>query len=244
MPSELNNAIWVQTGNADKYNAQEAFINFMLLRDSIIYIGYDSRASSLPNWMSEFVYTGFNIKTTDVSLKVYAKFYPAGPVTLGGNMAAGAVGAATNYIVAAKEGESLALIKYATPINYDVAENLTTGDQYYLDRAYTLTSVPLELNVSTWIKTRNNDKANTSDSFLMFTLTRDAVVYVAYDSRATSLPVWLSGFANTGLTLGTTDVTLKIYAKFYAAGQVTLGGNMATGTAGAVTNYLILAKDN
>jgi hypothetical protein len=33
----------------------------------------------------------------------------------------------------------------------------------------------------------------------------------------------------TGLTLGTCDVTLKVYAKMYPASSVMLGGNMAAG---------------
>ncbi|MDD5348246.1 MAG: right-handed parallel beta-helix repeat-containing protein, partial [Candidatus Omnitrophica bacterium] len=118
------------------------------------------------------------------------------------------------------------IIKYVQPTQNAVAFNLVSGSQYYTDRAYTLTTVPAELSTATWIRTRNGDKSNTSAEFLKFTLTQDGMVYVAYDSRASSRPNWMSDFVNTGMTIGTTDVSLKVYAKFYPAGQVTLGGNM------------------
>jgi hypothetical protein len=242
LPADLSGASWIKTGNAEKTNTSDSFLTFTLNRDAVVYVAYDSRATSLPNWMSSFTNTGLVLKTTDVQLKVYAKFYNAGKITLGGNLATGAVGAATNYVLIAKQGTQLALIKYVQPTRCLVAENLGIGSQYYTDRTYTITDLPVELSNASWIKTGNADKANTSETFLTFTLTQDAMVYVAYDSRATSLPNWLSGFTNTGLVLKTTDVQLKVYAKFYTAGPVTLGGNMAAGAAGAATNYIVTAK--
>jgi hypothetical protein len=243
LPAELNTATWIKTGNAEKTSTSDTFLSFNLNRDAMLYVAYDSRAASLPTWMSGFINTGLVIKTTDVQLKLYAKFQAAGRVTLGGNLAAGAAGAATNYVVVAKEAAALPLIKYVSPAKYPVADNLGVGSQYYSDRTYTITEFPTELGTASWIKTGNAEKTNTSDSFLTFTLNRDAVVYVAYDSRATSLPNWMSGLTNTGLVIKTTDVQLKIYAKFYAAGPVTLGGNLAAGAAGAATNYLVIVKE-
>jgi hypothetical protein len=243
VPSELSIASWIKTGNADKTNTSDSFLSFTLMKDAMVYVAYDSRATSLPNWLSGFTNTGLTLKTTDVTLKIYAKFYSAGKVTLGGNLAAGAAGAGTNYLVIAKESASLPFIQYVQPSKYPVAENLNVGSQYYIDRTYTLTEVPSELTVASWIKTGNADKTNTSESFLTFSLTRDAMVYVAYDSRATSLPNWLSEFTNTGSVLKTTDVQLKIYAKFCSAGKVTLGGNMAAGAAGAGTNYVVIIQE-
>ena len=49
----------------------------------------------------------------------------------------------------------------------------------------------------------------------------DVTVYVAFDNRS-SIPVWLSDFADTGYNLKT-DVQFSIYAKDFPPGNVTLG---------------------
>ena len=48
-----------------------------------------------------------------------------------------------------------------------------------------------------------------------------------------------SGFVDTGLQLTTTQTTYTIYSVAVTAGTVTLGGNQATGAAGASDMYLI-----
>jgi len=135
-----------------------------------------------------------------------------------------------------------------TPSSYTVA-NLNTGDLYYLDRTYSLTSVPSELStgIEEWIKTRNNDKSNTtSNDFLQFTISQDSTVYVAYDSRAVSLPNWLSAnFSPTSLTVGVTDSDMgyfEVYQKTFAAGTVSLGGNLAVPASGAGSNYIVIVQ--
>lgn len=124
---------------------------------------------------------------------------------------------------------------------YQVIYNgLTGGNSVYLDRAYTLTTVPNSVDGYTYIKSANEDKENTSTNFLSFAINMDAKVYVAYDNRVTALPNWLSTWANTNEILGTTDVGLKLYAKDFVAGPVTLGGNLAAGASGAGSNYIVV----
>ena len=69
-----------------------------------------------------------------------------------------------------------ASVSIITPSAYTVS-NLNVGDTYYLDRTYTVTSIPTELatGAEEWIKTQNNDKSNTTSSnFLQFTTKEDA----------------------------------------------------------------------
>jgi lysophospholipase L1-like esterase len=126
---------------------------------------------------------------------------------------------------------------------------LGVGDLYYLDRSYTLTSIPPDLmgeNVL-WVKTKNGDKYNTSPSFLQFEISQNVTVYVAYDSRASSIPTWLSGFTKTALTIGVSDTGLghfDVYSKSFSPGSVVLGGNMASGAVGSKTNYIVVVKKN
>ena len=124
---------------------------------------------------------------------------------------------------------------------YDVLDGgLSTGQLVYTDRAYTFTSIPAWLVGATYIRTANDDKFQADENFLTFSISRDAMGYVAYDTRATLLPDWLSAWTDTGEeVLGTTDVSLRIYTVLFPAGAVSLGGNLASGAFGAQTNYSV-----
>jgi len=99
---------------------------------------------------------------------------------------------------------------------------LYNGMEYYTDRTYTVTSVPgAYLGMD-----------------LTFELFSDVTVYVAYDSRATSLPNWMSGFTYTGNNIYTslsTQPHLKVYSKSYFEGDcVNFGANKAPGFSGTL----------
>ncbi len=113
---------------------------------------------------------------------------------------------------------------------------------YYSDRDYVITSMPSYLESVLGIRTANNDKNETSETWITFGIDRDADIYIAYDQRATSLPNWMSGYAAVGETIGTTDpgADFDLYKKACSAGGVVLGGNMAPGAAGAESNYIVL----
>jgi len=118
------------------------------------------------------------------------------------------------------------------------------GDTYYLDRTYTLTSIPTMLDGGVWLLTENDDKTNSRSDYLEFTVDRDVDVYVAFTPTATSLPTWLQGFEDTAESLGVTAgaPTLRLYREFYASGSfVTLGGNVAAGiSGGGNNNYIVI----
>ena len=121
---------------------------------------------------------------------------------------------------------------------------LVDGVEYYTDRGYQLTGVPLLYENMDAIITPNNDR-NRKDvrDYLTFTMPYDGAVYVAYDGRATSLPQWMNGFVDTGDTLKTSlssQPYLKIFVHNYAQGDViNLGGNKAPGFAGKASNYIV-----
>jgi hypothetical protein len=127
---------------------------------------------------------------------------------------------------------------------------LGVGNQYYLDRTYTLTYIPAELTGENivWIMTKNDDQNNTSSSYLQFNLSQNCTVYVAYDSREITLPYWLAdNFSPTGLQIGVSDIMghFDVYASnSLLSGTVILGGNMASGASGASTNYIVIVKQN
>jgi hypothetical protein len=126
-----------------------------------------------------------------------------------------------------------------------VLSYLEEGDCYYIDKTYPLTTIPEELSGCLWIKTANGDKDDTSLDYITLTNTCPSVVYVGYDWRATQVPAWLSNnFTDTGLQVAVYDDTyfLNIWEKAYSAGQVVLGGNMASPAAGALSNYVVFLK--
>src|SRR5215813_11257973 len=86
---------------------------------------------------------------------------------------------------------------------YQVQNNaFSVGAMMYLDRAYTLTTVPSIVSGQTYIETANADKVVTpgSSSFMTFKVTQSAKVYVAHDSHITVRPTWLTqNFMDTGV---------------------------------------------
>jgi N-acetylneuraminic acid mutarotase len=120
---------------------------------------------------------------------------------------------------------------------------LHTGTVYYTDRDYVITTVPSALTDAPFIKTACNDKVSKASSQITFNLAEDATVYVAYDPRATALPAWLSGWKKLTDKLGINDAKItsfNLYSKDYSAGAVSLGGNMASPAAGALSQYLVI----
>jgi len=124
---------------------------------------------------------------------------------------------------------------------------LTEGNEYFIDRSYTLTSIPSVLTDGIWIMTANNDKFVTSADYISFNIDRQCKVYVAFDSRATSLPNWLNGnFTPTPYTIGVSDQYMNhfnVYEQTFFPGTVTLGGNLASGSSGVGSNYIVIVVE-
>jgi chitodextrinase len=127
-----------------------------------------------------------------------------------------------------------------------VTAELVEGDQYYVDRNYTVVDIPGQYEGSLWIKTANDDKYDTSEEFLSFTVNQNVTVYVGFDLRAVSLPTWVTGdFTSTGDGIGVSDVEaspLGLWSRDFPAGDVVLGGNMASGASGAGSMYVVLLR--
>lgn len=117
---------------------------------------------------------------------------------------------------------------------------LSMGNEYYVDRSYTLTGIPANMEGLQMIMPANNDKNQTAVPYWSFDVSEATIVFVAYDSRATSLPDWMSSYTATGNQINTTDVPLDVYAIDVQAGTVEMGANSAQGSAGANTNYLTI----
>ena len=124
------------------------------------------------------------------------------------------------------------------------------GSTYYIDREYTVQSLLPPYGSATFytIKTANDDRFYDSAEFLRFTLTESAMVYVAYDPRAASLPYWLADWELNQTKLYVSDPRMEyfdVYQRHFEEGVITLGGNWAEGSSRAhYANYIVLAHQN
>ena len=91
-----------------------------------------------------------------------------------------------------------------SPDNYAIS-NLNEGNEYYIDRDFTLTNVPDEFKGLTMIKTANDDKAVSNLGF-HFNICSSADIYIAYDYRLTPPPSWLTDdYLITGEVISVSD---------------------------------------
>ncbi|MEP6595153.1 MAG: choice-of-anchor D domain-containing protein [Ginsengibacter sp.] len=107
VPVSLNNAPFIKTPNDDKSSTATSLLSFNLCQSATVYVAYDPRAASLPSWLSTWqkLTTQVGINDPKISyLVLYSKNYPAGKVTLGGNLASPAAGALNMYLVIATTG--------------------------------------------------------------------------------------------------------------------------------------------
>ncbi len=121
-------------------------------------------------------------------------------------------------------------------------QGIGIGADAYTDRDYKFTAVPAELVGATYIKTANADKSQTAADFLSFTVEQNVSLALAYDTRALSLPDWLSGWTQAESLIQTADTAYKLFYKDFSAGQITIGANSAAGAAndgGKISNYVL-----
>ncbi len=141
----------------------------------------------------------------------------------------------------------LSLLDVLLPDNSAIdVEYVQVGKPYYTDRDYVLTAVPEVLEGSRMIKTPNDDKSNEAPDYLPMSLTQNAVIYIAYDSRVESVPQWLNEkFKKTSLPLGVTDQVekLDIWRGYFKSGELTLGGNSAEGAVNAKSMYVVFVAE-
>jgi hypothetical protein len=122
---------------------------------------------------------------------------------------------------------------------YVIASGLQIGSLVYIDRTYTFTTVPASLQGALYIQPANDDKTATTTNFLSFEVNEPVTVYVAYDSRISPKPAWLTTFTDTGedLTLSNHSQPFDLLAQTFAAGPITLGGNT-----GGYSMYSVVVK--
>ncbi len=131
-----------------------------------------------------------------------------------------------------------------SPKNY-MLRHLDNGDQYYLDRTCTLTSVPGALRNKVGIVGYDADMVNSSSSFLQFSIDDTARISVLIDSIA-SRPSWLpaSYTLTARIVLTSHPVARELYEyrdPSVPRGTIRFGG-MNSASTGARCNYVVIVR--
>lgn len=100
-PSFLSGASMIRTPNADDSSSGEAFLSFDSPLNVTVYVAHDERVKAKPAWLTGFGDSDSVITSTDKhsTFRLFAKDFPAGRITLGGNTADGKTGGKGHYFV-------------------------------------------------------------------------------------------------------------------------------------------------
>jgi hypothetical protein len=226
-PEVVQGAIQILTANDDKAAVGDNFLSFELRGEATVYIAYDNAITETPEWLQEWTATEHQI--IDSRSKVYRLFSKEAReerVVLGANYGSMDDNMYMAFVVPHKGSRAVLanLSKSSYQINY-----ISIGDVYYIDRDYTVASIPDTLKDLMWIQTANDDKVNRDEDFLRFYLNQPAVIYIGYDTKIASLPKWLIHWdaLDAQIVDSRGDKYDVLYQEF-EEGEVSLGGNCGT----------------
>ncbi len=237
-PENLAGAIHILSCNDDKTDTSAAFLHFEVLGDAQIIVGYDRNSQSIPVWMKDWKAVGDQVISSNATVyNLYSKSVQSGRVTLGGN--GGTLDDNMCIIFIKPMRANTSLLTHLNKASYELA-HVEVGDPYYVDRDYKVASLPDSLESLLWIKTANDDKTSKDAEFLTFTLKLKSRVHVAYDTRISTLPSWMSDWESSGEEIvDSRGSRFEVFCKEYPAGEVTLGGNNGSADDNM---YLVLVK--
>jgi hypothetical protein len=249
VPSWMVGRTLIKTPNDERFNnAASGYLRFTTPVSWWVYVLFDSRASSLPDWLNGWEHRSqYKIYTSlkpQPYLEVWRKYFNAGQcVNLGGNFGPGS----------SDENRSNFVVVYGKGCVLDPKfeeTSITVGERYYADRSYTITGgVPSWMVDRTLIQTPNDERFNNAASgYLRFTTPVSWWVYVLFDSRASSKPDWLNGWEHRSQYKIYTSLKpqpyLEVWRKYFNAGQcVNLGGNFGPGSSDENRSNFVVVYD-
>ncbi len=240
-PEHLSGAIQVKTANDDKLSTGTNFVSFELKGESTISIAYDNQIEEIPEWLSTWKPTGEQIvDSRSTVFQIYYREAKTGKIVLGGNY--GTMDDNMYLVFIEPHFSNSVMLTNLSKSAYQL-KYISVGDAYYIDRDYTIASIPDSLKGLLWIQTANDDKNSEVDEFLSFTLNQSSMIYVAYDNRISLLPAWLDDGWTLfdGHIVDSRNTIFDIYYKACDEGEVSLGGNC-----GSMDDnmYLVLIESN
>ncbi len=228
IPEDLEDAVQVQTANDDKLSQDYNHLSFEINNDASVYVAYDKNIKEIPGWLKTWKAIGEQVVDSRENVfNIYKKDFQDGQIVLGGNYGGMDDNMYQVFVVPhATKGNILAVMNRTT---YQTA-HVNEGDNYYIDRDYTVASIPDTLKDLVWLKTANDDKTVDDEEFLKLYLKESALVHVAYDARVKNLPSWLDEWSELEDTqiVDSRGMKFDIYQKEFAKGEFILGGNEGT----------------
>jgi hypothetical protein len=127
LPDSMQPIYLLKTANNDKADNSESFLTFTLDQPTDLYVAYDQRIVTPPNWLkNNFTQTAVSVLLSDKStrLALWHKETFAGKVILGGNTAVGfsASGGYSMYLVLFKRRTVIDRVAPAPPMGLVVVE--------------------------------------------------------------------------------------------------------------------------
>jgi hypothetical protein len=210
--------------NGDKSSTENDFLKFETRGAAAIYVAYDKRIASVPAWLAAWKATGEQVVDSRSNVyAVYTKNTLGGRIVLGGNH--GSADDNMYLVFAAPQSGNAALVAGMNKAAYAVAQ-VGVGDTYYIDRPYTVSSIPDSLKGLIWIKTAKEDNTNSDSEFLRISLTENTQIYLAVDPRMSPLPAWMSEWkAQKMQIVDSRGDKFNVLSKICNAGDAVLGGN-------------------
>ena len=95
---------FLMTANDDKSSQGTAWITFDVSQTVTVFIAHDDRISPKPSWMSSYVDTGDDLVSGGGVFSLYAQTFPAGTISLGGNIESGSTTNSMYTVVVAPGG--------------------------------------------------------------------------------------------------------------------------------------------
>ncbi len=180
-----------------------------LVPSDVVDVRVDKGWRKVRDFNSDSRDVSFALLETDVTkFRLYRKRFSAGSVVLGGNFAQGAANSSTHmYVVFAKPlaGPGSVIDSVQQPVTAAVGTAIE-GEAVYSDVSEPIEVLPTDLVSAEMITMESTDSGDISDSYLEFTLSADAVVYVAYDDRSGNVPNWLRSFEPVRQVLRVSDM--------------------------------------
>jgi len=132
---------------------------------------------------------------------------------------------------------------------YAILPNFQAGDRMYVDREYTVGALPdcLAGKRVVAILTAQGDRKASAGFMLTFTVKRPCVVFLAYDSRAKTRPLWVKGlgFRGTKLSIPGVDHDYQLHELPLSEGTVLrLGPNIGPGASGTKRMYFVIVSED
>jgi hypothetical protein len=165
-------------------------------------------------------------------------------VTATNGVGTGAASAASNAVTPSGSGtiSNLHVFDTTNASNWSIQSNLQLGAQGWGDRTYTLPTIPSALLGAQYIRPAMASKTSTQNPLVSFSISSQMTVYVAVDVRR-GRPTWMASWADTGTQIVDSESTpthLEVFSMTFAAGTVSLGPNVGTGS--SYVQYLVIAR--